>query len=80
MLVLCNILQVVSVDFHPFFRNKKSAVKKTTYYTNYVTATCPEDIFAQSSDSLNEVMYVHRHTFLSVYPFLCTTMGILEST
>ncbi len=43
------------MDFHPYYRNENEVVRKKEYYTNYITATCPESVFAQSSDKLNEV-------------------------
>ncbi len=53
---VCDCVQVVSVDFHPYYRNEKQVVRTMKYFTNYVTATCPESVFAQSYQSINEVI------------------------
>ena len=46
---------MISVNFHPFFRDEKQPVKKEIYYTNYVNVDFPENIFTRSSDTINDV-------------------------
>ena len=45
------------MNFHPFYQNKKEVCQKTEYFTNYWTATFPENIFSQSSEAINQVYY-----------------------
>jgi hypothetical protein len=46
--------KVVSVNFHPFFRNEKDPVKKRAFYTNYYEVNLPVDIFTQVNTNINK--------------------------
>ena len=50
-----SVMQVISVNFHPFFRNENKPVKKRAFYTNYVDVNLPVDIFTQEQTNINEV-------------------------
>jgi len=47
---------VVSVNFHPFYRNDKEVARREEFYTNYVTVKFPADIFTQKNVSINKVI------------------------
>ena len=55
ILYLSHTLQVVSVNFHPFFRNEKDPVKKKAFYTNYIDVNLPVDIFTQVNTNITKV-------------------------
>lgn len=52
---ICIYIQVISVNFDPYFRNEKEPVKRDIFYTNYVSVNYPEDIFSHSSDTIKTV-------------------------
>ncbi len=45
-------MQVVSVNFHPFYRNAKEVVKKEVFQVNYSSISVQHDIFAQKTANL----------------------------
>lgn len=59
-------IQVISVNFHPFFRNEKEPVKKDIFYTNYVSVNCPENIYIHSTDIINVVSVKNLYLCLCV--------------
>lgn len=74
-------MQVISVNFHPFYRNEKQVCRKDTFYTNYTTITFQDDIFTQKTENITKVRQhgisiVHsifveaRFTFLLPFHFL----------
>ncbi len=46
-------MQVVSVNFHPFYRNAKEVVKKEVFQVHHTRICVQHDIFAQKSESLD---------------------------
>ncbi len=71
--------QVVSVNFHPFYRNVKEVVKKEVFQVKYSIVTVQQDIFAQKTENLRMVrervncfcvntvsVYCYRRTKLSM--------------
>ncbi len=60
--------QVVSVNFHPFYRNVKEVVKKEVFQVKYSIVTVQQDIFAQKTENLRMVMLVsYNHAVMTVY-------------
>ena len=53
--MIMHFIQVISVNFHPFFRNEKDPVKKRAFYTNYVDVNMPVDIFTQDNTNITKV-------------------------
>ena len=51
-------LQVLSVNFHPFYRNPTEVVKKEFFQTNYTSITLQDDILAQKTENLNKVIII----------------------
>ena len=51
-------LQVVSVNFHPFYRNPTEVVRKEDFQTNYTSITMQDDILAQKTENLNKVIII----------------------
>ena len=50
-----NSIQVISVNFHPFYRNAKEVVKKEGFQVNYCSVIVQQDIFAQKTENLRTV-------------------------
>ena len=71
---MCMILQVVSVNFHPFYRNAKEVVKKELFQVNYSSIIVQQDIFAQKTENLKTVSLYACHL---EFMYACT--GILVS-
>ena len=61
---MCVCVQVISVNFDPFYRNEKQVCRKDTFYTNYTTITFQDDIFTQKTENITRVC---QHTLLSTF-------------
>ena len=48
-------VQVVSVNFHPFYRNDKEVAKHSKFQSNYSVIIFQDDIYSQDADSIVKV-------------------------
>lgn len=71
--VVCT--QVISVNFHPFYRNAKQVCRKDTFLTNYITITFQDDIFTQNTDNILMVCTYPSHA-LEDFIYICTPRGL----
>ena len=53
-------LQVVSVNFHPFYQNEKDVCRKEMFHANYSRITIQNDIFSLSSENITKVRKDHN--------------------
>ena len=66
----CLCTQVISVNFHPFYRNAKQVCRKDTFLTNYITITFQDDIFTQKTENILMVCtYLIRRLCIYIYAF-----------
>lgn len=72
-ILLCT--QVISVNFHPFYRNAKQVCRKDTFLTNYITITFQDDIFTQKTENILMVCtYLTRRLYINIY--ICIPSGL----
>ena len=55
MVLLAFTVQVVSVNFHPYYKDEKNVGTGNDFHGNYYIAKVPEDIFSQKTPNINIV-------------------------
>ncbi len=77
----CAHAQVVSVNFHPFYRNVEEVVKKEVFQVNYSSVIVQQDIFAQKTENLRmvrEIVNCFYVNAVSVYCYRQTKLSMMS--
>lgn len=58
--VIMSCLQVIGINFHPFYRNEEDVCLKKAFNTNFCTLRVLDDLYTQRAESVAKVYTMNK--------------------